>query len=153
MLIFFPNAPNSNGRYWLRPSTGSCDDERGTDETGKNHSGAPEGGLGNGSRQQDFDGAERLYDHARPGRQGPRQGEKDRLPAHLLTYRGRKLAIVEAKSDEKETSEGVEQAKEYASMMQIRYTYSTNGDEIYSHMMPTPEMKFTTTAARVTRFQ
>ncbi|MBO4491474.1 MAG: DEAD/DEAH box helicase family protein [Lentisphaeria bacterium] len=65
-----------------------------------------------------------------PGRVGKVRGKLKKVD-YLLSYRGRKLAIVEAKSDEKDVSEGVAQAKEYASMMQIRYTYSTNGDEIY----------------------
>lgn len=50
---------------------------------------------------------------------------------YILTYKGVKLAVVEAKSDEKEVSEGVAQAKQYASMLNIRYTYATNGDAIY----------------------
>ena len=50
---------------------------------------------------------------------------------YILTYKGVKLAVVEAKSDEKEASEGVAQAKQYASMLNIRYTYATNGDAIY----------------------
>ncbi len=33
-------------------------------------------------------------------------------------------------SDEKDLSEGVGQAKLYANAMKIRYTYSSNGDEI-----------------------
>lgn len=51
---------------------------------------------------------------------------------YVLVYRGRKLAIIEAKSDEKDVSEGVEQAKLYAEMMQIRFTYACNGDEIWA---------------------
>ncbi len=47
----------------------------------------------------------------------------------MLIYRGVKLAVVEAKSDEMSYSEGVAQAKEYADMLGIRYTYATNGDE------------------------
>lgn len=50
---------------------------------------------------------------------------------YVLAYRGVQLAIIEAKSDEKDVSEGVEQAKEYAQKKKIRYTYSCNGDEIY----------------------
>ena len=42
-----------------------------------------------------------------------------------------KLAVIEAKSDEKDVSEGVGQAKLYADALKIRYTYSTNGDEIW----------------------
>ena len=50
---------------------------------------------------------------------------------YILEYKGIKLAVIEAKADEKHVSLGVDQAKLYAEMLQIRYTYSTNGDEIY----------------------
>ncbi len=50
---------------------------------------------------------------------------------YILSYKGVKLAVVEAKSDEKDVSEGVAQAKLYAEMLNIRYTYATNGDQIY----------------------
>lgn len=50
---------------------------------------------------------------------------------YVLIYKGVKLAIVEAKSDDLSYSEGVKQAKEYADMLNIRYTYATNGNEIY----------------------
>ena len=39
--------------------------------------------------------------------------------------------MVEAKSDELDVSEGVAQAKEYAQMLNIRFTYATNGNVIY----------------------
>ncbi len=56
---------------------------------------------------------------------------------YLLVYKGVKLAVVEAKSDEKDVSEGVEQAKRYASAMNIRWAYSTNGDSIWAiNMQP-----------------
>lgn len=51
---------------------------------------------------------------------------------YILWYKGVKLAVVEAKSDEKNVSEGVMQAKEYAEKLKIRFTYATNGDEIYA---------------------
>ncbi len=50
---------------------------------------------------------------------------------YILSYKGVKLAIVEAKSDELPVGEGVMQAKLYAQMMRIRYAYATNGNEIY----------------------
>ncbi len=50
---------------------------------------------------------------------------------YILEYKGIKLAVIEAKRDEVNVSLGVEQAKLYADMLQIRYTYATNGDEIY----------------------
>ena len=51
---------------------------------------------------------------------------------YVLVYKGVKLAVVEAKSDEKDVAEGVAQAKQYASMLDIRYAYATNGDRIYA---------------------
>lgn len=58
---------------------------------------------------------------------------------YILQYKGKKLAIIEAKSDEEEVGEGVMQAKLYAQMMNIRFTYSTNGNEIYAIDMETGE--------------
>ena len=68
---------------------------------------------------------------------------------YILSYKNRKLAIVEAKSDEKEVGEGVAQAKFYAQKLDIRFTYAANGKEIYKIDMqgnegledkfPTPE--------------
>ena len=51
---------------------------------------------------------------------------------YILEYKKQKLAIIEAKSDEKSVSEGVEQAKRYAELLHIRYTYACNGDEIWA---------------------
>lgn len=50
---------------------------------------------------------------------------------YLLEYRKRKLAVIEAKSDEKDVSVGIPQAKEYAELLHIRFAYATNGDEIW----------------------
>ena len=58
---------------------------------------------------------------------------------YVLSYKGVKLAIVEAKSDEKDVSDGVAQAKKYAQMLAIRFTYATNGDKIYAMDMQTGE--------------
>lgn len=58
---------------------------------------------------------------------------------YILSYKGVKLAVVEAKSDEKDVSEGVAQAKLYAKMLDIRFTYATNGDKIYAIDMTTGE--------------
>ncbi len=51
---------------------------------------------------------------------------------YLLTYKGVKIGIIEAKKDELDVSAGVEQAKKYAAAMNIRWTYSTNGDKIWA---------------------
>ncbi|MBO4628464.1 MAG: DEAD/DEAH box helicase family protein [Treponema sp.] len=62
---------------------------------------------------------------------------------YLLTYKGVKIAIVEAKKDELDVSAGVEQAKKYAAAMNIRYTYSTNGDKIWAIDMDAKPGDFT----------
>jgi type I restriction enzyme, R subunit len=56
---------------------------------------------------------------------------------YVLVYKGIKLAIVEAKSDELNVGEGVAQAKQYAEKLKLETTYSTNGKEIYSICMKT----------------
>lgn len=50
---------------------------------------------------------------------------------YVLAYKNRKLAVIEAKSDELEVGEGVAQAKLYASKLELGFTYATNGREIY----------------------
>ena len=50
---------------------------------------------------------------------------------YVLIYKNRRLAVIEAKKRDLHYSEGVAQAKEYAQRLQIRYTYSTNGLQIY----------------------
>ena len=60
---------------------------------------------------------------------------------YILVYKGIKLAVVEAKSDELEVGEGVAQAKLYAQKLNLDYTYSTNGKEIYQICMKTGEEK------------
>jgi len=50
---------------------------------------------------------------------------------YVLQYKNRNLAIIEAKSDEKYYTEGVGQAKDYAERLQVRFTYSSNGLQIY----------------------
>jgi len=56
---------------------------------------------------------------------------------YVLSYNGRKIAVVESKSDELEVGEGVGQAKNYALKLHIRFTYATNGNEIYQMDMDT----------------
>ena len=50
---------------------------------------------------------------------------------YVLVYKGIKLAVIEAKSDECVVGEGVAQAKQYAEKLQLETTYATNGKEIY----------------------
>ena len=56
---------------------------------------------------------------------------------YVLVYKGIKLAVVEAKSDDLGVGEGVAQAKQYAEKLKLETTYSTNGREIYSICMKT----------------
>ncbi len=62
---------------------------------------------------------------------------KPLIADYILVYKGIKLAVVEAKSDELEVGEGVAQAKQYAAKLNLETTYSTNGKEIYSICMKT----------------
>lgn len=65
-------------------------------------------------------------------------GRAKKLTAdYVLVFKGIKLAVIEAKSDELEVGEGVAQAKQYAEKMQLETTYATNGKEIYSICMKT----------------
>ena len=62
---------------------------------------------------------------------------------YLLTYKGVKIGIIEAKKDELDVSAGVDQAKKYAKAMNIRWTYSTNGDKIWAIDMDAKPGDFT----------
>jgi len=58
---------------------------------------------------------------------------------YILSYKGRKLAVVEAKKSYLEVGEGVAQAKDYAEKLHIDFTYATNGKEIYQINMDSGE--------------
>ena len=64
-----------------------------------------------------------------------RKGKPKRAD-YVLIYKGVKLAIVEAKSDELSYSEGVAQAKEYADMLCIRFTYWNTSSQRCSWDLP-----------------
>jgi len=82
----------------------------------------------------------------------------------ILEYKNRKLAAIEAKSDELEVSEGVMQAKLYASKLQLDFAYAANGKEIYGISMnagtegivsafPTPDELWNLTFAEQNEWQ
>ncbi|HEX8150080.1 MAG TPA: DEAD/DEAH box helicase family protein [Pyrinomonadaceae bacterium] len=50
---------------------------------------------------------------------------------YVLVYRDRKLAVVEAKALRLPLTEGVDQAKNYAGKLKVRFAYSTNGRGVY----------------------
>ena len=60
---------------------------------------------------------------------------KKLIADYVLVYKGVKLAVMEAKSDEQEVGEGVAQAKLYAEKLNLETAYATNGREIYSICM------------------
>ena len=62
---------------------------------------------------------------------------KQQIADYILEYKGRKLAVIEAKKESLSYTEGVSQAKAYASKLQIRFTYATNGLNIYQIDMQT----------------
>jgi type I restriction enzyme, R subunit len=68
---------------------------------------------------------------------GHGQRSKPEKADYILQYRNRNLAVVEAKASELHYTEGVGQAKDYATKLQIRFTYSTNGHRIYGIDMET----------------
>jgi len=69
---------------------------------------------------------------------------------YVLEYKNRRIGVVEAKRRDIYYTDGVGQAKDYAQRLNIRYTYSTNGLQIYEidmdegaegdvHKFPTPD--------------
>lgn len=56
---------------------------------------------------------------------------------YVLIYKNVKLAVVEAKKSTRSYTDGVAQAKQYAELLNIRFTYATNGAEIYQIDMET----------------
>lgn len=67
---------------------------------------------------------------------GGRRSKKD-IADYVLYYKNRIIGVVEAKSEELSAREGIAQAKRYAERLQVRYTFSTNGHELYQIDMQT----------------
>lgn len=70
-----------------------------------------------------------------PITQGRLIGQKRRATPlsadYVLEYKNRRIGVVEAKRRDLNYTEGVGQAKDYAERLNIRFTYATNGDQIY----------------------
>jgi type I restriction enzyme, R subunit len=62
---------------------------------------------------------------------------KPDIADYVLVYRGQKLAVLEAKRVSLPDTEGLAQAKRYATRLQSRFAYSTNGKGIYCVDMET----------------
>lgn len=71
---------------------------------------------------------------------GGMRGKSD-IADYILVYKNQKLAIIEAKSEDIEATEGIAQAKDYAKKLSITYTYATNGIDIYEINMDSGKEK------------
>jgi len=60
---------------------------------------------------------------------------KPLIADYISVHNGRKLAVIEAKSDQQVVGEGVAQAKNYAEKLQLDFAYASNGNEIYQICM------------------
>jgi type I restriction enzyme R subunit len=73
--------------------------------------------------------------HQFPINQGRILGAGRRKPPlkadYVLEYRGKRLAVIEVKARDKYYTAGLDQAKDYAQRLDVRYTYATNGQRIY----------------------
>jgi type I restriction enzyme R subunit len=73
-----------------------------------------------------------------PGRLlGGGKRAKAEIADYVLVYRNTKLATIEAKAWNKPYTEGVGQAKSYATKLAVRFAYATNGQKIYGIDMAT----------------
>ena len=60
--------------------------------------------------------------------------KKSKRADYLLNYRrGFPIAVVEAKASYKKSGDGLQQAKQYAELLGIKFAYSTNGEGIVEH--------------------
>jgi len=73
-----------------------------------------------------------------PGRiVGGGQPQQRMILDYLLLMKGRKLAVLEAKAEDKPLTEGLAQAKQYAEKLGVRFAYCTNGLGYYEVDMHT----------------
>ena len=71
---------------------------------------------------------------------GGERGKRD-VADYVLVYKNRKLAVIEAKQESMQVTEGVTQAKAYAKKLQVEYAYATNGKDIYEISMKSGKEK------------
>jgi type I restriction enzyme R subunit len=96
-----------------------------------------------------------------PGRiEGSGRRGKSLMADYVLVYRNRKIGVIESKAWDTQLTDGVGQAKDYATKMAVRFAYATNGQGIYAIDMqtgkehelrgyPTPDELWTMTFAAV----
>ncbi|RTL01873.1 MAG: DEAD/DEAH box helicase [Proteobacteria bacterium] len=61
---------------------------------------------------------------------------------YLLSYKNVNLGIVEAKAEDKDPLEGLQQAIGYAEKLKVDFIYATNGHKIYEHSLLTGSGQF-----------
>lgn len=61
---------------------------------------------------------------------------------YLLTYKNTNLAIIEAKAQNKDPLDGLQQSINYAQKLKIDFVYTTNGHKIYEHSLISGDGKF-----------
>ncbi len=61
---------------------------------------------------------------------------------YLLTYKNTNLAIIEAKAQNKDPLDGLQQSINYAGKLKIDFVYATNGHKIYEHSLISGNGKF-----------
>lgn len=67
---------------------------------------------------------------------------KRKFADYILTFKWVKLAIIEAKKEGLEPTEWLEQVKEYANILNLRFVYSTNWKKIYEFDLETWKWDF-----------
>jgi len=61
---------------------------------------------------------------------------------YLLVYQNTNLAIIEAKAENRDLLDGLQQSINYAQKLQIDFVYATNGHKIYEHNLSTGKGKW-----------
>jgi type I restriction enzyme, R subunit len=73
-----------------------------------------------------------------PGRiEGLGRPGKKEIADYVLTFRNHKLAVIEAKAEDRGPTEGIAQAKAYSEKLRVRFAFATNGRKIYRVDMET----------------
>lgn len=79
-----------------------------------------------------IDGSRVAREAITPGRiQGQGRRARGLVCDYVLIHRNQKLGVIEAKRRDLPVGEGIGQAKDYASKLQVRYAFSTNGLGVY----------------------
>ncbi len=71
--------------------------------------------------------------------QGAGTRAKQDIADYVLVYKNQKLAVIEAKRESADVTEGLAQAKRYAEKLHTRFAYATNGHGLYRVDMQTGE--------------